>query len=110
MISSFRTRSARLCAVLAFGACLLAPSPARARGIVELSSSPTFPADAAFAGRSLYLPLASNLPSVEGTRSFSVSLGGVQFDFATSAFDGFHQGYACDGCNLFSQLADITLT
>jgi uncharacterized repeat protein (TIGR01451 family) len=78
--------------------------------IVGLSSTPTFPADPAFAGRSLLLPLGTD-PSVQGTQSFSTSLGGVRFDFATTSARGFQVSCSvARGCELSSIDAPITLT
>src|SRR5437762_8355604 len=74
--------SARL--FLTFSICLLLPVSAEARVIIEDATSPGFPSDPAFAAGSLIIPL-DRLPLRTGDQSFSITVGGVQFRFQTTA-------------------------
>ena len=77
--------SARL--FLTFSICLLLPMSAEARVIIEDATSPGFPSDPAFAAGNLIIPL-DRLPLRTGDQSFSITVGGVQFRFQTTAPSG----------------------
>ncbi len=77
-------RATPLLLVVMLGACLVLALPAQARLITEDPGSPGFPSDPAFAG-SLVIALDETLPARCGDQSFTVTVGGTQFLFQSSA-------------------------